>query len=196
MIINHHSNIVFIHNPHAGGNAIKRWMNNNLNNNKTIKPIHRWVNQVPEGAENYFKFGVMRNPWEWICSLYGYTIKTNGRWDKEKFQFLKNNEFNFNKFVNWILDSSKKEKFPILKGQYRWFFSDRDEVDLLLLMENGKYYKIDKLSEFLNKKAINIPLVNKSSHNSISNMYNKETKELVRDFFSKDIEIGNFTFYE
>lgn len=78
MILLENKKVVFIHNPKAMGTSITKALE--LNGNiKLIGKKHSKIGELPKTYMNYFKFGIIRNTYEWIVSGYLYNKKMNNR---------------------------------------------------------------------------------------------------------------------
>ncbi len=79
-VVNHKYRYIFMHEPHAGGRAIEKALmshegSQNFNGEhhiNVIKMIDReWVTE--EQFDTYFKFRVIRNPYDWLVTCWIHT---------------------------------------------------------------------------------------------------------------------------
>lgn len=134
--------------------------------------------------DSYFKFGIVRNPWDWQISLYHYILDRKSHWAHDEVKKCKD----FNEYI-------ESGKFKIGHKSQHQFFTD----------ENGNILvdyiaKIETLEEdfktICNKIGIEneLPHLNKSDHFKYREYYTDKTKQIVADFFKKDIELFNYNF--
>ena len=140
-----------------------------------------------DSYDSYFKFAFVRNPWDWMFSHYMYTIK-NVRHYKHK--FVKDNFKNFDEYVDYECHNEASKAY----NQRSFIFdsSGQQIVDFVGKFESlSNDFKIicDKLSI-----KENMPHVNQSNKENYRHHYSNHSKNLVRDFYSKDIELFNYDF--
>lgn len=141
---------------------------------KNITPPKIW--------KNYFKFGFVRNPWDWQVSLYHYTLENKNHHQHE---LLKNKTFE--EYIKWRVS----EDLHLQKD----FFYDKNGKCLIDFI--GKIENIEedfkKICNKINIRA-NLPHINKSKHKNYREYYNEETKNLINKYFAEDIKLFNYEF--
>lgn len=142
-----------------------------------IKYQNNWNSSFGEFSD-FFKFSVVRNPWDRCISLYFYS-KTKNVFDKDK-------------FISLVL-SNKPSALP----QYNYLVNNEGEVNLDYII------KFESLQECFNIACDNIgipkaklPHVNKSKHKHYTEYYDDETRKIVAEKFAKDIEYFGYKFGE
>lgn len=206
MIVSNTKNFIFVHVPKTGGTSIKTVLqrhgtmsvykeykyrgvvqeNKNLwkhSKSQTIK------NNIPRDLWNScFKFAFVRNPWDWLVSVYFYIKK-----DKADNRHKLCNSMDFKGFVRWfILDSP--DIYPIKSGQISFVSNRKGKIILDFV---GRFEKLEKHTRYIFKKIgvrRSIPHRNKTEHKKYREYYDKYTKNLVGDFFEKDIVMFNYEF--
>jgi hypothetical protein len=141
-----------------------------------------------QSFDNYFKFAVVRNPWDHQVSLYHHILR-----DPNHFQHnTVKNLGNFDRYVEWLVKESCQ---PLQKD----FLADQDGnmiVDFIGCFEtiNSDFQEI---CQKLNVQA-ELPHLNKNTNNRTKfyEYYNSETKQMLYEYFQKDIDFFNYSFPE
>jgi len=132
---------------------------------------------------SYFKFGIVRNPWDWEVSLYTYMLKNKNHPLHGMVKGFKN----FDEYLEWRYSK------PVTY-QKDFLFSEKNEqlVDFI-----GRF---EKLSDDFNKICSHIGISATLPRRNISNIkpyqeyYNKKTIELVRKKLEPDIRLFKYDF--
>lgn len=124
--IDHRSKVIFIHVPKTGGRSLFHKHEGAFSNLGITKyhhePLVRLRDQLMERFDRYFKFGMVRNPYDRMASIYVRDIHTR-RLDLS--------------LSEWLLATIPREgKFPGLHPQWFWLC---DERGTLLANHVGRY---------------------------------------------------------
>lgn len=202
LLISHEYKFIFIHNYKVAGTSIRKalspyqlksyWLFSNCLylfpnlRQKTAYSLqkHSDVNEVKKyyNLNDYFVFGLVRNPWDWEVSKYFYMKQT-----KKHFQYALTNQFSdFSEYLKW-----RKTEY---RCQLDFFSDDKDNIitDYICKVE-----ELDKMKQVFLKKyglEIDIPVSNKSKHNSYLKYYNDESKNIISDLYKRDIEHFGYSF--
>lgn len=180
-------NLTFIHVPKTGGSSIQSWL---LENTKYVNPkksVHWTVCKSKQHFDDIGKtFCVVRNPWDWMVSWYEYERKLTPihlaklssihklNIDKETHnkQLLTKKQAVLDKgFKSYLLE------YGINKPpQCTW----ADDVDIILRFD---YLNDDFKKLFKNAK---LQTLNPTVRQAWPSYYDKESKQCVLDYFSKD----------
>jgi len=210
MIVSHDLKYMFVHLPKTGGTSIRFAIFNNdifqvntkgrcYKNKTTIAErndpkvdTNIWSHStLSEGVkylknngyqpDEYFKFIFIRNPWDRMVSSYEYNIQVRAKINP-KCAFK-----SFEEFVH------KKNVYPILNGN---FVNTNYKFDFIGKFENIKedMQTICKKIMKNNYRYINLSHKNATWRGHYRYYYNKETKKIVEEQFSKIIELGNYSF--
>lgn len=152
---------------------------------------------IQEGGEElfdkYFKFSIIRNPWDRIVSQFNYMSK---RPDLRSYIGMDENS-SFKKYLSLI----QKKNHVQWDHQYKFVYDSNGElmIDRIGRFENLNpflYSVMEKLhvrTNFLGFKR-KIPHLNKSNKESYKLFYDQESIEIVKHIYRKDIEIFDYTF--
>lgn len=147
----------------------------------------------------YFKFTVVRNPWDRLISIYLYTpfdrkTAKQGYTRQMQYKILSpfSNPFQFNSddFLEWLKNvSTNKSKF--LAPCSFWL---RGKMDFI-----GRYERLDEAWEYisnhigLNKESLSQLLRNKN-RTHYRDYYGQTSKRLVAEIFAEDIDQWGYEF--
>jgi sulfotransferase famil protein len=101
-VISHQYGCIFIHIPKTGGKSVQRFFRTNWQNHKDIS---RYAQELdPRIFKSYYKFTVVRNPWDRIVSDYNYQKKKRSQADHRLFiHDERGNHRSFNKWLEAVL---------------------------------------------------------------------------------------------
>jgi Sulfotransferase family len=145
-----------------------------------LKIKERW----PEKTWSmYFKFGFVRNTWDWQVSLYHFIKKM--KWHHLHEEVIKCE--NFNNYINSGLFKQEPHQLN--------YFTNIDKeiiVDFIGKIENFED-DLNKIKKHL-KIDFHVPHINTSSHKNYQEYYNEETMLAVKNAYRQDIEMFNYKF--
>lgn len=138
---------------------------------------------IPEKFEEYYKFGFVRNPWDWQVSLYSYTVKNPRHYQHKLIAGMKD----FDEYLEWRLNED-------LFLQKQWFFDKEGNflMDFVGKMENLNQ-DFAHICQNINIQA-ELPHINQSrKDNKIHKFYTQKTIDLVYEAFKEDVVAFNYT---
>jgi hypothetical protein len=199
MPISNELKLIFIHIPKNAGTAIT--------NSKTAKffsgghqSAKEIMNQYPKEWNQYFKFAVVRNPWDRVVSNYEYAIMEKSYWHHINennpgaahfdYHTLKNKTFE--DCVNLLYKNRESLRHQGWSPQYVWI-SDNDKnvlVDKIFYHE-----KLDTDEEF-NKMIPDLEKVNISTRKSTNykDYYTDDLINKVSEIYDYDIKLFKFEY--
>jgi len=202
MIVSHKKKFVFIHIPRTGGTSIRKcighfneipiWLHKSKLGKQTDQRLEKHVKahtlfSVIGSYNDYFKFGFVRNPWDWMLSIY-LLIKKDKADPRNKMA----NQVNFKEFVKIFYEYDPKV-YPARDGQYSYLYSsNRQLVDFI-----GRFERLKQDFEKVCSKigiTANLPRINSTTHDHYRNYYDRYSRLLVAEMFSKDIEVFRYKF--
>jgi hypothetical protein len=198
-LINDDKKYIFFHLYKCGGNSFRTILSGNEyggvhSNPKEIKQL---LNSSNSNIFNdYFKFTIIRNPFDWLLSTYFYIINTSHNLNS----IVK--KMNFNEFlVYYVNEMMLNLNKPIGSNKVVNLFEYiTDENSNVILDYVGKYENIDSEAKIICEK-IGIPFhklplknVNINKDKDYRKYYNSESIEFVQTYFKKDLEYFNYKF--
>jgi len=206
MIISTQKKFIFIHIPKTGGTSIKKCLLPFYNRKKELEKIpkglhkpgaigrkHSSATVLRKSLDgkiwgSYFKFAFVRNPWDWVVSIY-YFIRINGR-DPRQPEVLR---MNFEEFVPWFIRQDRVE-FKLLNGQHSYII----HKGKTLINFVGRLETFQKDFNVVCKR-IGIPSRKLGRHNTTDRKkyrlyYNTKTRHIISQFFREDLRLFGYTF--
>lgn len=207
MIISHQRKFIFVHNYKVAGtsikNSLKAYNNHGLRDRgrlETLKFImagHPWIfssqfgvhitaaalkAQLPAKIFNsYFKFGFVRNPWDWQVSLYTFMLKDEQHFQHKLIKSMKD----FDEYIDWRVHND-------LHFQKDFFY----EGDACLVDFIGKFERLDNDFEKVCRSIrvdATLPHLNKSrDDNAYLKYYSSASAAMVSQAFKTDIELFGY----
>jgi hypothetical protein len=134
---------------------------------------------------SYFKFAIVRNPWDLVVSRYYWEIKGK----------LGIDNCSIEGFREWV----KSGNLPSHDLLYPYLINDINDnfIDLDFV---GYYENLDKDLEYicnkLNIPGLKLPSLKSGFRDKIqyTEHYNEETQQIIKDFYKKDIDLLGYTF--
>lgn len=199
-MISHEKKFIFIHIPKNGGTSINISLRDYCeyppelsagirNSNLSIEyQKHTALAEIKNSnidIQKYFKFCIIRNPWDRILSLYFHRI--------EKVKKLSDTQHSdFNSWIqNVFLNEYLSKKY--WKNQIEYISIDgKVNVDYIIRFENYQ----DGWQQVCQKLKIEKDLVHeyKTNHQKYTQYYNKSSIQAVQKIFKKDIELFKYSF--
>src|SRR5215469_1591210 len=204
-MINHQYRCIFIHIPRTGGKSVQRFFGTNWQDHKDIS---RYAEELgSQTFSTYYKFAVVRNPWDRLVSDYNFQMVKRG--SQASHRLLINDERrNKRSFSKW-LEAVISDPFCceptewgacVGPGIHRWSpqldwisISGKIVVDRILQMENLQE-GFAELRGALGLPSREVPCRNWRWHRHYSYYYNESTRRLVEEYYAKDIETFGYRF--
>ncbi len=177
MIFDKHKTI-FIHIPRNAGCSVCHELGEESNHASDFETIAELREKNPKAVLSYYKWTIVRNPWDRELSLYRYALDNN---------IVK--DVNFEEYLGKIKKQSIDNKI-LERNQVDYFTKNNYiELDQIVRLEyiSGAWKKV---CEQLNIEATELEHINKSENTK--NHYNQKCIDLVAEIRKKDIEFLNY----
>jgi Sulfotransferase family len=163
------------------------------------------------GAEfdRLFSFAFVRNPWDWLVSLYMFlgtqTISpdTGRPWRHELYPIV--SQMDFSEFVRWVtnehglahtasrMGSSFADRTPVLQRDWVADLDGRIIVDFV-----GRYEDLDTdfaaVGNRIGRPDVRLPRLNATRRGPYRSYYTAVLAEAVGDYFRIDVETFGYSF--
>lgn len=179
MISDQHKTI-FIHIPRNAGCSVCHALgkgHNHTSNFETIKEIRK---KSPIAVLSYYKWTIVRNPWDRELSLYHYALEKNLV-----------NSISFEEYLK-LIKNKEVQDLTLQRNQIEYFTEDNYvEVDQIVRLEyiSGAWKKVCKQ---LNIEPNALEHINESA--GTQNHYTKKCIDLVAEIRKQDIEFLNYDY--
>jgi predicted RNA-binding protein len=189
-MISHRDKCIFVHTPKCAGESIEMVLSGQPMNVSEYRghPEKHWgVREIsvtyPGEYDSYFKFSVVRNPWERVISWSMYRDRRFGRTvgTFEERLWLDLNDVHF---VSYMQKKSYRNML---------FLDGKLAMDYVIRMEQLQE-GIDAVLDILGRPQVTLPHANRTDHIHYANYYKSESRERVRKLFVDDIELFGYKF--
>lgn len=205
-MISHKHECIFIHIPKCGGTSLEQviWPKPRQESDLWMGFVDKYHNRHQSGGlqhlfarhilqevgeqvfNRYFKFSIVRNPWDKAVSQFSYMKK---REDLREFIDLKVTDS-----FKTYLEKIKRKAHVQWEEQYKFVLDDRGErmVDFL-----GRFETLQRdAGSILERLGIRseLPHANPTAHDHYSTCYDAEAMEMVADFYADDIRLFKYSF--
>jgi len=154
---------------------------------------------------NYYKFGFIRNPWDWLLSYYLYMKSFKPENSPYKLTHRQIKVLNiieevkkissFEEFIKWVAYKHKDFETNLFIPQKHFF---TDEEGNIIVDYIGKFENLNEdfnyIVQHLGLKNTSLPHKNRTKHKNYREYYNDYTRKLVEEHFKEDIELFNYEF--
>lgn len=186
-MIFHKHKCIFTHIPKCAGSSIFESLGGKgFSNHNTLKQ------DTNKTSKDYFKFTFVRNPWDRFISAYFYFKKygRDGGGDVKmgnivnRYNSFKDFALNFNEIptTDWV--------YPHFKEQINWVCGNHDFIGKSENLQQDFNIVCDKIGI----PHRNLPHSNRSDHKHYTEYYDDETRAIVAQTFSKDIQLFGYNF--
>jgi len=204
-LINHRHKFIFVHINKCAGQSVRRALPRGTRGHNTIQHYLALVEKERRDPSEYFKFTIVRNPWDKVVSFYHYHKKR--KW--ELFPWTLDNEPDFNTFIQRLfVDDGGALAVDVFRGRsgesthhlrlsnsLDWI-SDEDGnvlVDFIGRVENLQL-DFNEICDRIGIKRRQLSHVNRSPHKPYHEYYNDISKDIVAERFQKDIDFFDYRF--
>lgn len=185
---------IFVHIPKCAGVSVNKALFGNLAGGHTT--LDQYINVYePSLFLDYFKFTIVRNPWDRVVSAYSF-LKKGGmnKWDSEFYQREMSGFLTFKDFVMGWLNETNINKHHHFRPQLDFIVDKHRKVtvDFIGYLEN-----IDEDFDFISSKiGVNkkIDRINTVPRDDYMSFYDEESARVIEDIYRNDISKLNYHF--
>ncbi len=203
-MVSHQHRCIFVHIPKTAGNSINQIFGVDWQDHKDLA---RYERELGLGIfTNYFKFAIVRNPWDRLLSDYNYQKKKSRPKESKLFLFKETGEPRT--FREWLEVALRDpHRYPpgkwggeVSESIHRWSpqvdwisLNGRIAVDRVLRIENLAQ-DIRGVYETLGLPCKRLPRRNSRFHWSYSHYYDDASRDLVATYYADDIKAFGYQF--
>ena len=191
---------IFVHIPKTAGNSVNRVFGVSWQNHKDLA---RYAREC-DNFDAFFKFAIVRNPWDRLLSDYNYQKKKSRK--NKLHLFTQSGEVR--SFKEWVRSAlSDPFRYPasawggeVSDGVHRW----SPQVDWISIdgrIAVDEVIKIERLNEDfarvwerLEHAPVRLPRRNSRFHWHYSHYYDEATRDLVAQYYAEDIRRFDYSF--
>ena len=165
-----------------------------MDHHVNFKKLEKYIKQQNLNWDEYFKFLVVRNPWDRLVSGFFHILKQPSKLRRPDYSLWKNSTFR-----DFIIGNSQvciDETF--VKKSYMSYMIDIEGkivTDFIVRFENLQE-DFNIVCDKIGVPRQKLPHVNKTKHKHYSEYYDDETRQIVAQKFAKDIEYFGYRFGE
>lgn len=181
--------VTFVHINKTGGTSIEQALGLPFQHRTALEILNaigkrRWSSR--------FSFAFVRNPWDKVASHYHYRVKTNQTGLRERRV----------PFTEWVRLAYGEHATPyydqpkMFMPQLDWICDQRGRV---MVDYVGRFEDLERDFEWICRKIgrkASLPHLKSSSQGRYADLYDSETKQIVAQWFAKDIEAFGYRFGE
>lgn len=185
---------IFIHIPKCAGVSVNHTLFGNLAGGHRTFTEYLSIFEA-ESITNYFKFTIVRNPWDRLVSAY-FFLKKGGFNERDKAWFDKElgHYDSFEQFVREWLTKENIWRCEHFRPQKHYIFDKYQKVSIDFV---GFFENLDEDFDYIADKigiADRLPKKNAGKHESYQDYYSKETMEIVSKIYEEDIKMLGYNF--
>lgn len=197
--------LLFIHIPKNAGTSINSLLGQDY-------PSHIKASEIVEEngqnfLQNFFSFGIVRNPFERFLSLYNYARMEISYYHNnlfpEKSIYGKHLDYDLLKSASiaecaiYLKEGKLKhdEAWNHWNPQITWLYDNENNkclVDKIYRLEN-----LDELKRDLNRRGFKFktfPNLNQSKRHNYQDLIDLKSRKILEDYYKDDLEIFNYEF--
>ena len=199
-MISHSHKFIFIHIPKTAGTSISEALRPyglTGEGHYTLQRIQNKSSITDEQLNTFYKFAVVRNPWDIVVSHYSYSKMKKSVWHSDDgttpykqhpdYELTNNNVFK--EFVRLLVNG--KINNSITKEKQSHWLDKR--LDFLIRFETLKE-DFAKVCNKIGCSDVILKNINISKHNHYSTYYDDESRDWVSKYFSRDIKRLGYEF--
>jgi hypothetical protein len=200
MIVSPSKKFIFVQVPRTGGTSMQKFLHERIprlidTTPPSNMPISRIKEVYNKPINNFFKFAFVRNPWDWVVSLYMFHKYIIGKnWAKK---YAKSDIIEFNNFVTYLHNRKEKHAAPLSRMDLSIYYciNGKSAMDFV-----GRFENLHKDFSYICKRlgivyaAKMFPDTNKVTRSHYSTYYNDRSKQLVEKYFKHTINTYGYKF--
>ena len=186
-------NAIFIHLPKTAGTSMSRALG--LSGSRHI-PAEAYRIANPKKFANFFKFAVVRNPYDRLYSSYAFLL--NGGLNDDDARFAAAHVQSFESFSQFVTEGLARNPeirdWVHFRPQTVFIY---DAVGRNMLDFTGRFERLAEDYAYIAErlgKPIELPVTNRSGKGDYREAYTPAMVDVVRSLYVKDLDLLHYTF--
>lgn len=182
--------LIFVHIPKTAGTSLCTALYGDTNIHLTASEL-RFIDK--EKFDSYFKFAVVRNPWDRLCSAYFYSSIDVSRYGERSSVGFIDKYRSFESFVKeWVSKSNIDSHYFFYTQSEYVKVGDNNILDYTARFES--LYEDVQILAKKNNMIIDIKRMNSSGSRDYRAQYDSEMISIVENVYADDIETFGYEF--
>ena len=188
--LNHRHRVIFIHIPKNAGTSIEQTLFKEKVGHKTIFQFQTYSQHC---FDQYFKFCVVRNPYDRLVSAFHF-LKSGGKneSDKKWAEAHLHQYADFKSFVDHLNDGHFAQRilqWQHFRPQFYYVIDLNNKLNIDHIMKYETLHEsIIPVLNYLNAPQISLQHSNQSSHQTWQDYYSLKMKQVVYKLFERDFK--------
>jgi hypothetical protein len=192
-MVSHEFRFIFVHIQKTAGKSFLHALGLPLGADHRFADVQRAA-YGEEIWNTYFKFAIVRDPWDRLVSGYHYRLSGGSR-SPDDLARAKLYPRSFRKFcanLDYFIGLPNEHMF---RPQYQWI-SDADGNSLMDFVGRFEHLQEDfgVICERIGLQGVELPHINKSKHRSYWSHYARHTRDIVARAYAGDLERFGYEF--
>lgn len=204
-VYSENNKILFVHIPKTAGKSIRKALGpfkevkNKITKNNNYHSTYSHCESSIKDFDSYFKFTVVRNPWDRACSWFFFRKNLveknlNGKLKnlrKDRIDLIREYDLMNDDFNVWL------EEYIEVPWDFTWFSLSHSQITWISNVDHfDKICRFETLSRDLNELNISILHHNKSDNRELlyRELFNDHSKKLIEKYYEEDIDLFKYVF--
>ena len=197
-MISHKYKCIFVHIPKTGGTSIENVLGDSadqpVSGGSAHDPITHYKEKYSEHFDQYFKFSIVRNPWDRTLSIFNY-LSNGGNQSEVGLNIAKEIGNDFKKFCKNILVAEQCSTALTLHLRSQWQYLNLPAASKFDFI--GRFETLEEDYENIAYKlgiTAKLPHTRKTPHLPYWNYYDEECITIVQERYAKDVAQWEYKF--
>ncbi|MDC0948422.1 sulfotransferase family 2 domain-containing protein [Gammaproteobacteria bacterium] len=136
-----------------------------------------------EEFDSYYKFSIVRNPWDWLVSMYAFIVGFAEHHNHQRISAM-----SFAEYVDYEIAKNKRRPITLVA----------DANHHLLVDRLGRFESLAEdfadICQTIGLQEMTLPHANRSEHRDYIEYYDPRTRQRVAEHWAPEIEVFGYSF--